>query len=62
MGKGKKKKIDPVEHEENYVAYLRKMLDSQNYKASVSPEEYEKTRKKYDKAKLKLKFLKECKR
>jgi hypothetical protein len=55
----KRTKKDPLKHEEEYVAYLKKMLQSENYKASVSREEYEKTKKKYDKAKLKLKFLKE---
>ena len=57
----KKKKIDPVQAEEDYVAFLRKRLDSSNFKASVTKEEYEKTKRKYDKAKLKLKFLRESK-
>lgn len=55
----KKPKHDPVEQEEAYVAYLRKQLDSENYKAAVTPEEYKKTKFKYDKAKLKLKYLKD---
>jgi len=54
----KKKKIDPIEQEEKYVEFLRKRVQSDNYKANVSKEEFEKTKKKYDKAKLKLKFLK----
>ena len=55
----KKKQRDPIEVETEYVLFLRKRLDSENYKASVTPEELVKTKAKYDKAKLKLKFLKE---
>lgn len=56
-----KKKVDPIEQEEAYVEFLKKRLNSENYKASVTPEEYQKTKAKYDKAKLKLKFLRERK-
>ena len=59
MSKKKKSKYDPIEHEEKYVAFLKKKLQSENFKQNVSKEEYEKTKKKYDKAKLKLKFLKD---
>ena len=58
-GKKRKSKFDPIEHEENYVAFLKKKLQSENFKQNVSKEEYEKSKKKYDKAKLKLKFLKD---
>jgi 16S rRNA G527 N7-methylase RsmG len=54
-----KKKIDLVEQEEKYVAFLKKALQSENFKSKVSEEEYEKTKKKYDKAKFKLKMLKQ---
>jgi hypothetical protein len=54
--KGINKKI---EQEEQYVAFLKKRLDSENFKTNVTKEEYELTKKKYDKAKLKLRFLKE---
>lgn len=57
-----KKKIDLVKQEEDYVAFLKKRLDSDNFKKNVSQEEYDKTKQKYDKAKLKLKFLKEDKK
>lgn len=43
---------------EDYIAFLRKRLDSKNYKANVTEEEYKKTLAKYDKAKLRLKLLK----
>lgn len=43
--------------EEDYAAFLKKRLDSNNYKNSVSKEEYEKTKLKYDKVKLKLRLL-----
>ena len=54
----KKKKVNKLEHEEQYVEFLRKRLQSKNYKNNVSKEEYEKTQKKYDKAKLVLRMLK----
>ncbi len=57
-----KRRIDPIESEEAYVAFLKKQLMSENYKSSVTPEEYEKQKKKYDKAKFKLKFLKETRK
>lgn len=46
-----------IEHEKQYVAFLKKRLESENFKANASPEEIEATRKKYDKAKFKLKLL-----
>jgi hypothetical protein len=52
-------KEDKVKQEEDYVAFLRKRLDSENFKNNSTKEEYEKTQRRYDKAKLKLKFLKE---
>lgn len=42
---------------EDYLAFLKKRLDSKNYKANVTKEEYEKTQAKYEKTKLKLKLL-----
>jgi hypothetical protein len=53
-----KKKHNKVKHEEDYVAFLKKRVFSENYKRNVSQEEYAKTKAKYDKAKLKLKLLK----
>jgi hypothetical protein len=47
-----------IENEEKYVEFLRVRLASENYKANVSKEEYNKTKEKYDKAKFKLKTLK----
>lgn len=56
----KRKKIfDKVEHEEKYVEFLRKQVQSKNYKNNVSEEDFKKTKLKYDKAKLKLRMLKE---
>lgn len=55
--KNKPKKLSPVEQERQYVAFLKKRLESENYKANVSPEEYQKTKEKYEKAKFKLKTL-----
>ena len=52
----KNKKIDPVKEQE-YIAFLKKRLDSSNYKANVSKEEYDKTKEKYDRAKLRLRLL-----
>lgn len=43
---------------EEYVAFLKKRLESTNYKANVSKEEYNKEKAKYDKAKFRLKLAK----
>lgn len=53
----KKKKADNAEHEKKYVEFLRKRVQSENYKNNVSDEEFKKTKAKYDKAKLKLKMM-----
>jgi hypothetical protein len=62
MRKKGKVKVDPIEQEEKYVEFLRKQLNSENYKNAVSKEEFDKTKAKYDKAKLKLKHLRESKK
>lgn len=41
----------------DYRDFLQKRLNSKNFKANVSEEEYEKTKQKYDKVKLKLKLI-----
>lgn len=56
MGKSKTKDI--IKETEQYLEFLKKRLESKNYKANVSDEEYQKTKEKYDKAKLRLKLLK----
>lgn len=53
----KKIKIDPIIETENYIEFLKKRLNSENYKDNVSADEYKKEKSKFDKAKLKLKFL-----
>ena len=50
--KNKKKKY------ENYLEFLEARLNSKNFKKNVSPEEYEKTKKKYEKEKLVQRLLK----
>jgi len=50
-----KPKFNLKEHKA-YIQFLEKRLGSQNYKSNVSEEEYEKTKAKYDKAKLILKL------
>lgn len=52
-----KKKNDLIQLEE-YVIFLKKRIESKNYKANVTPEEFEKTKIKYDRAKFRLKVLK----
>ena len=54
-----KKKQSNFEHEIRYVEFLKKRLASDNFKANASKEELDKTKKQYDKAKLKLKMMKE---
>ncbi len=51
-------KQQEIKQTEDYIAFLRKRLDSKNYKANVSVEEYEKTKEKLDKAKFRLKIMK----
>jgi hypothetical protein len=53
----KNQNLTPVERETQYVAFLKKRLESENYRANVTPEEYAATKAKYDKAKFKLKVL-----
>lgn len=56
-----KKKISrqqEIRHEEDYIAFLKKRLDSHNFKNNESKEVQEKTKQKYEKAKLKLRLLK----
>jgi hypothetical protein len=57
----KNKKLTPIEKEINYVEFLKKKIESKNYKNNVSSEEFENTKKKYEKAKFKLKMMKENK-
>lgn len=57
--KKNKSSINKIEQEEKYIEFLKKRLNSDNFKNNVTKEEYELTKKKYDKSKLKLKFLKE---
>lgn len=51
-------KKDAIKQEEDYVSFLRKRLESKHFKNNVSNEEFDKTKYKYDKAKLKLRFIK----
>ena len=47
-----------IKHSEEYIEFLQKRLASENYKASVTEEVYNKTKAKLNKEKLILKFLK----
>ena len=58
MAKQEKNKDKQIEREEEYVEFLKNRLESTNYKTNVSKEEYELTKKKYDKAQFKLRVLK----
>lgn len=48
-----------IEQEKNYVSFLKKRLESENFKKAVTDEQFQKEKKKYDKAKLKLKLMQE---
>ena len=52
-----KQKFD-IKKEEEYMEFLKKRLDSNNYKANVTEEEYAKTKAKYEKVKLVIKLMK----
>jgi len=47
-----------IKHEEDYISFLEKRLNSDNFKKNVSKEEFEKTQNKLKKSKLVLKILK----
>ncbi len=52
------KKKEPSKKEDlAFRDFLEKRLNSKNYKANVTKEEYEKTKAKYDKVKLRIKLL-----
>lgn len=53
----KKETKTELEKHHEYVEFLKKRVFSENYKTNVSTEEFVKTKAKYDKAKLKLKYL-----
>lgn len=55
--KPKAPQLTPLQREQQYVEFLQKRLASEHYKAAVTVEEYEATKKKYDKAKFKLKMM-----
>ncbi len=46
-----------IEQERNYIAFLEKRVNSENYRNAVSPEEFDKTKEKLKKARLVLKIL-----
>lgn len=58
MSRNNKNKKSTVQQEQDYVAFLKKRLESSSYRKNVTSEEYEKTKQKYEKAKLKLRFMK----
>lgn len=54
----KKKSLAQILSEtRQYIEFLKKRLESKNYKNNVSKEEFDKTKEKYEKAKLRLKIL-----
>ena len=59
MAKKKETLEEKITKEEAYVNFLKTRLLSKNYKAAVSEKEFKKEKAKYDKSKLKLRFLKE---
>ncbi len=48
---------DRIKQEEDYLVFLKKRIESKNFKNNVSQEEFDKTKAKYDKAKLVFKIL-----
>lgn len=52
------KKKPTLKDHKDYEAFLRKRLESANFKSNVSREEYDKTKAKHDKVKLLLKLYK----
>lgn len=54
----KQSKQEQIKHEEEYVAFLKKRLESKHFLENSLPEVVEMTKRKYDKAKLALRLLK----
>jgi len=54
----KKPSTEEIQQEEKYVAFLKKRVESKNFKENVTKEEFDKTKLKYKKAKLKLRMMK----
>ena len=50
-------KKQTLKQEQDYVDFLKKRLGSEHFMENATPEEIEKTKIKYDKAKLKLRML-----
>jgi len=46
-----------IKQERDYIAFLEKRVNSENYKKNVSTGEFEKTKEKLKKARLVLKIL-----
>ena len=53
----KQTKAEKIAHEKKYVQFLKTRIESENFKANVSEEEFNTTVAKYKKAKFKLKML-----
>ncbi len=61
--KKKKQEVDNVKQSEDFIAFMRRALASENFKAKAASDpkkkkEYEKMEKRLEKEKLILKFLK----
>lgn len=54
----KKSKSQVLKETTQYFEFLEKRINSENYKRNVSPEEFAKTKAKYEKTKFLLKTLK----
>ncbi len=59
MPKKKMTLPEQIRHEEEYVEFLRKRLDSKHFLATATPDEIVKTKVKYERAKFRLKTLKQ---
>lgn len=51
-----KNKKSTRKQEEDYMVFLKKRLESKNFKSAVSEAELQKTKEKYDKVKLRLRL------
>jgi hypothetical protein len=52
-----KKKVS-AKDQENYLAFLKKRIESKHFKENVTQEEFDKTKAKYEKEKFKARILK----
>ena len=58
-GKRKSSNAEEISQLKDYIEFLKKRLASKNYRKNVSQEDHDKAKAKYDKAKFRLRLIKD---